>query len=208
MKRFKNIVFDMGGVLLDIDYHRTINAFKELGVANFETFYSQAGAHELFQALEKGTIEPAEFYVKMNEYAGTSYSIADIRDAWNAILIGFRESSLAYLEVLKQKTNVLLLSNTNAIHVDKLREMYNEKERSHPYEEYFHHCIYSFETGTRKPDAACYQWMLDHAKIKAEETLFIDDTEENTLAAERLGISTILLKRGVFIEELGLEEMI
>ena len=208
MSKYKNIIFDLGGVLLDIDYNRTLQAFEKLGVKNFDELYSQAKAGELFQRLEKGTIPLPEFYTTLNQIAGQNYSQKDINQAWNAMLLDFREDSLDYLEVLKPKANLILLSNTNAIHLDEFFKIYDAKSRKHGFEKYFHHCIYSFETGTRKPDAECYEWVFDHAGINPRETIFIDDSVQNIQAAKELGVESILLEKGQLIENIGLENLI
>lgn len=208
MPKYKNIIFDLGGVLLDIDYNRTREAFQDLGVDNFEELYSQASADELFQRLEKGTISVPEFYERLKESIGNHHSENEINRAWNAMLLDFREESLAYLDTLKPKANLLLLSNTNSIHLDEFYKIYHSKPRKHAFDKYFHHCIFSFETGTRKPDAECYEWVFEHAGIKPSETIFIDDSVQNIEAAKELGVKSILLEKGQLIENIGLEKLI
>lgn len=206
MAKFKNIIFDLGGVLLDIDYHLTRDAFIQLGVQNFDEMYSQAEADELFQKLEKGTISAGEFYEALNMRAQLNLSVEDITRAWNALLLDFRESSLEYIAKLKSRANLILLSNTNEIHRDAFREIYNRTRREQPFEEYFHHCIYSFDIGSRKPDEEAFQWVIDQTGIRPEETIFIDDSPQNIDTAEKMGIFSILLEKGQLVEDLGLEK--
>lgn len=208
MSKYKNIIFDLGGVLLNIDYNRTRKAFEELGIKNFDTLYSQAAANDLFQRLEKGTISVPTFYKQLNEYTGLNLSIDAINEAWNAMLLDFREPSLDYLQTLKPRAGLILLSNTNAIHKAAFDAIYLSGHRDRSFEDYFQHCIFSFETGTRKPDAECYQFALNTAGIKAEETIFIDDSIQNIESAARLGIHSILLEKGNYIENLGLENLV
>lgn len=204
----KNIIFDLGGVILNIDYHLTRDAFIELGISQFDKLYSQADASDLFRDLEKGTLTPEEFYARFNLLTSGSFSVEQIEKAWNTMLLDFRESSLEYLLQLKPKANLLLLSNTNAIHLKAFHEIYYQKERKHAFEDYFHHCIYSFQTGTRKPDVACYQWVMENTGINADESLFIDDSPQNVEGAQQAGIRSILLKKNDFIENLGLEKIL
>lgn len=210
MSKFRNVIFDLGGVLLDISYEHTKHAFEDLGVANFEELYTQAGAGELFQKLEVGSISPRQFFQMLNERAGLSLSDEQIISAWNDMLLHFRESSLHYLEHLKKIPGIrlMLLSNTNSIHCDEFRKRYHSIDRNHPFESYFTHCFYSFEIGLRKPDLPCYQWVLNHAGIRPEETIFIDDSPQNIKAAAEVGIHAILLKPGVLIEHIGLEDLL
>lgn len=208
MSKYKNIIFDLGGVLMDIDYHLTHDAFIRLGVKNFDEMYSQAEANELFQQLEKGLIDQDEFYTALNKQTGLGLSKEDMADAWNALLLDFRESSLDYISELKSKANLILLSNTNAIHRDAFYAIYNRIERQHPFEEYFHHCVYSFDTGTRKPDKESFQWVIDQTGIDPKETIFIDDSPQNVETARQMGIHSILLEKGRRVEDLGLEDLL
>lgn len=208
MAKFKNIIFDLGGVLFNVDYHLTRDRFIDLGVKNFDDLYSQADASDLFRRLEKGTIEVSEFYTRLTKLVQLPLTVEQINQAWNAMLLDFREDSLQYLSTLKDKANLLLLSNTNAIHKEAFLKTYHSKDRPFPFDDYFHHSIYSFETGTRKPDAECYRWVIDKAGIVPEETIFIDDSVQNIESAQSLGIHSILLKQGTHIEDLGLDEMI
>lgn len=206
MPKIKNLIFDLGGVLLDIDYNRTRQAFESLGVKHFDTLYSQSGADILFQNLEKGTIEVPEFFDELNRCTGLSLSADEITTAWNAMLLRFRESSLQYLETLKSRAQLILLSNTNIIHKEAFYKIYNEVPRKSSFEDLFHHCIFSYQTGTRKPDKACYNWVLDNMKLVPEETLFIDDSPQNTEGAARANIHVVLLQKNQKIEDLHLEK--
>src|ERR1700739_3239196 len=112
----KNILFDLGGVLLNVDYHKTSAAFKKLGVQNFDTLYSQFKANELFEELETGKISDDHFYKEMEKHTYPGISQQQIEEAWNAMLLDFRIDSLHFLDSLKNKYKLFLLSNTNSIH--------------------------------------------------------------------------------------------
>lgn len=206
MQKIKNIIFDLGGVLLDIDYNLTRQAFESLGVQHFDQLYSQAHASRLFQNLEKGTIEAGEFFKELNRCTGLALSEKEIRHAWNAMLLDFRESSLQYLLTLKSKTTLLLLSNTNIIHKEAFYEIYYQKPRALSFDDHFHHCIFSYQAGMRKPDVACYRRALGNLNLLPGETLFIDDSVQNVEGASGVGIQTILLDKGAMIEDLSLEQ--
>ena len=204
MAIIKNIIFDLGGVLLDIDYYRTSNAFKELGVKNFGDFYSQAAADELFEALETGNVSEEKFYSTMQEYClpGTSYN--QVQVAWNAMLISFRKESVAFLLPLKEKYNLYLLSNTNSIHLPEFNEIYNKEIGGPLFDNYFIKSYYSHLLHRRKPYGSTYQFVLEDAGIKPEETLFIDDSYKNIDGAKEVSIQTHLLRPEEKIEALGL----
>ncbi|MEO9210667.1 MAG: HAD family phosphatase [Ginsengibacter sp.] len=202
MKKIENVILDLGGVLLDIDYNLTRAAFEKLDVENFEEMFSQINADSLFQKLETGHISEEEFFKSLKEKAGLHLSIPQITEAWNAMLLQFRESSLAFLETLSSKYNLYLFSNTNFIHIRAFKEIYNQTTRSHSFDDYFSKTFYSCEIGYRKPNAESYQWILNDLKIQPGTTLFIDDSIQNIEAAESLGMQVVHLIPSKKIEDL------
>lgn len=204
MQKIENIIFDLGGVLLDIDYNLTRKAFENLGVANFYEMYSQANADKLFQKLEMGKVSEKQFYKELNKATGLHLSQQEIRNAWNAMLLSFREKSLEFLEQLKDRYKLYLLSNTNNIHLNSFYEIYHQKERKNSFEQFFDKAFYSFEIGLRKPDADCYEWVINDLKINPAKTLFIDDSINNIHGAEKAGLQTLHLTQEMKIETLGL----
>jgi epoxide hydrolase-like predicted phosphatase len=204
MEKIKNIIFDLGGVLLDIDYNLTRTAFEKAGVTHFDDMYSQASADKLFQTLETGKITEDNFYKELNNSTGMDLSPEEIRNAWNAMLLSFRENSLRSIAELKEKYQLYLLSNTNFIHMDAFNKIYHRQPRDLAFDAYFNKAFYSCDIGFRKPDAICYEWVIDHLKIDASETLFIDDSLQNIEAAKSVGMKTVHLANGDKIEELGL----
>ena len=204
MEKIENIIFDLGGVILDIDYNLTRTAFEKLGVAHFDEMYSQATADQLFQKLETGEISEENFYKELNTCTGLHLSPPEIKKAWNAMLLSFREKSLQFLEEIRSKYQLFLLSNTNYIHIAAFEKIFNERKREKTFEEYFNKAFYSCEIGFRKPDAVCYECILDKIKIEPPKTLFIDDSVKNIEGAKKAGMQTILLFPGTNIEDLGL----
>ncbi len=204
MQKVENVIFDLGGVLLDIDYNLTRVAFEKLGVAHFDEMYSQANADKLFQKLETGVVTEDEFYNHLNQSTGLHLSPKEIREAWNAMLLSFREESLDFLGQISKSYKIYLLSNTNKIHFTSFYEIYNQKERKKSFEQYFINAFYSFEIGLRKPDVDCYEWVLKELEIEPQKTLFIDDSVKNIEGANRVGLQTVLLTPEKRIENLGL----
>ncbi len=202
MPQIKNIIFDLGGVLLDIDYHRTKKAFEDLGVKDFDSMYSQASADKLFQLLETGRIKEAQFYEQLNECARLNLTSTQIDDAWNSMLLDFREESVSFLSELGKHYRLFLFSNTNVIHMEKFHEIYSFRPRSKPFNDYFEKAFYSCEIGLRKPDLNAYQYVLDHSNIKPQETCFIDDSIQNVEGAKQAGMKSILLQKDEKIEAL------
>jgi glucose-1-phosphatase len=201
LQKIKNIIFDLGGVLIDIDYHKTINAFKQLGIAHFDTMYSQVTANDLFENLETGKINAEHFYDAIREEAKLNLTNDQIKTAWNAILLNFRPSSIAYLEQLANTHNLFLLSNTNSIHQQSFFKTF-KSEFNKNLNDYFIKAYYSHEINLRKPYTTIYEFVLNDAKLNAAETLFIDDSKINIPAANEVGINTHLLLPTETIEEI------
>lgn len=204
MNKIENVIFDLGGVILDIDYNLTRIAFEKLGITNFDEMYSKATADQLFQKLEMGKIGEEDFCKELNKHTGLNLSAEEIRTAWNAMLLSFREESLQFLETIRPKYNTYLLSNTNFIHLTSIEEIFYEKKRTRTFEEYFDEAFYSCEIGLRKPDLTCYEWVLNKTGIDPAKTIFIDDSVQNIEGAKKSGMQTVLLATGRKIEELGL----
>ena len=204
MKKIENIIFDLGGVLLDIDYNLTRSAFEKLGVARFDEMYSQANADQLFQKLETGHITENDFYKELRHSTCLDLSDDKIRVAWNSMLLSFREGSLHFLEEMSKSHKIFLLSNTNFIHLNAFRKTFYKKERKHPFEEYFDKAFYSCEIGLRKPDAVCFDWVINDLNINPANSVFIDDSAQNIEAAQKAGLQTIHLTAGNLVENLKL----
>lgn len=204
MQKTKAIIFDLGGVILNIDYNLTRIAFENVGIKNFHEMYSQANADDLFMKLETGHISEEDFYNEVNQRAGLHLSHKEIKMAWNAMLLTFRENSLQFLDSLRSKYQLFLLSNTNHIHLDAFNKIYHSKKREKIFDAFFDKAYYSCKVGLRKPDANIYEFVLNECQLDAATTLFIDDSTQNVDAAKALGMQTILLQPGKYIEDLPL----
>lgn len=198
----KNIIFDFGGVLLNIDFKRSFNAFEALGYHNFENLFAQQHADELFQQLETAQIEVDVFYDKLALLAPGTVSRQQLQYAWNAMLVSYRTRSLEFVETLRKDYNVYLLSNTNEIHYNRFTQMLQEETGHEKLEDFFDKAWFSHLIYRRKPDEETFAFVLNDAGIKAEETLFIDDSISNLPAAEMMEMKTHLLKPGELIEHL------
>lgn len=191
---FKAIIFDLGGVILDIDYEATINAFKELGKENFEELYTQANQTKLFDRFETGMISPDEFRDEIRNYLGYDLEDGMIDDAWNALLGDLPEERIELLRKLKKDYPIYLFSNTNDIHYHEFRKIIrNTFGKTDILEDIFKKTYYSHLVGKRKPNADAFQLVLNEQGLKANETLFIDDSIQHIEGAKELGLQTIHL---------------
>ena len=190
MSTIKNIIFDLGNVLTDIDYGKTIEAFEKLGIENFKNRFSPLKMDNLFENLETGKISDATFYDSIKKISKTSFSNSQIENAWNALFLNFRRESLSFLEKMSATHKLYLLSNTNSIHLTAFKEIFTRDTGKTSLDSYFIKSYYSNIIGLRKPDAEIYSFVLDDAKLVAAETLFIDDLITNIEGAKSLGIQT------------------
>lgn len=196
----RNILFDLGGVLLDIDYQRPVDAFARLGYPHFEKSYAQETANPLFYELELGAVDETRFLETVQSWNPQPVSLDAIRDAWNSILLDFRTESLQFLARLRPHYPVYLLSNTNVIHQRAYESIYRHQIGPGSLSDCFTKAYYSQEIGRRKPEANAYDYVLEDAGIQAAETLFIDDTISNIQAAAALGFQTYWLEKGERVE--------
>lgn len=203
MAKLKNIIFDLGGVLLNIDYQKTKTSFEELGFTEFDKMYSQYSADMLFSNLETGKVSNDIFYDKLVQAGNGIVSKEQITKAWNAMLLDFRTGSLAFLEELSKKYQLYLLSNTNAIHLAAFNEIFTRETGKPSLDAYFTKAYYSQLVGLRKPNKDIFEFVLSDAGIEAEETLFIDDSYNNIETANEMGFKTHLLLAGEKVEELN-----
>ena len=192
MQNIKNIIFDLGGIFLKIDFSKTEKAFADLGV-QFNDFYSQHHASELFELLETGKISPEEFHDSFVEETGLHLSYEELKNAWTALLVDFPIERLQWLQEIGKRYKIFLFSNTNKIHYDVFTEMFHEQTGFKDFNKLFVKTYYSHEMGLRKPYPESYLYILNEQQLRPEETLFIDDTLKNIEGAKQVGLQTIHL---------------
>jgi putative hydrolase of the HAD superfamily len=193
MQQIKNIIFDLGGIFLEIHYQKTKDAFTNLGIKDFDALFTQHHANHLFEDLETGKISETEFYERFRQDGKVNFTDAEIKEAWNAMLGNFPLERIEWLKTVKQKYNIFLFSNTNQIHYDAFMAIYELNTGKADFNDHFIKAYYSQYLGLRKPYADSFLAILEEQNLLAEETLFIDDTIKNIEAADALGIKTIHL---------------
>ncbi|MDL2255877.1 HAD family phosphatase [Parabacteroides sp. OttesenSCG-928-K15] len=187
MKGIKNLIFDFGGVIVDLARNRCIEAFAQLGVDVHEQLGSVYHHKELFMQLEIGAISADEFREGIRKRTDQPITYAQIDKAWIDMLGDVPPAKLDLLLALRQRYNVFLLSNTNSIHWEwSEQEIFTYK--GHTITDFFHKTYLSYELHLLKPNADIYEHVLRDAQILPGETLFIDDALVNCNAAEALGI--------------------
>jgi len=192
MKNIKSIIFDLGGVLLNISYQNTIDKFKKLGIDNSSSFYSKKEQNNIFNHFECGEITGEKFVREIQKHCNDS-TPKQILSAWNAMLLDLPKNRINLLNSLKEKYQIFLLSNTNEIHINKFQNIIGEKEY-HKFYNLFNKVYYSHEIGFRKPNVESFHLVLDKNNLKAKEVLFIDDSPQHIEGAKKLGIQTYHLQ--------------
>ena len=188
----KNIIFDLGNVIINIDPELSVKEMSKLGFRDFDQSYSLLNQSNLFDSLEKGLISPEKFHEEINLQLELEVNSETIDKAWGALLLDFPRDRIELLRRLSQKYRLFLLSNTNIIHYSQYSQDFKSKF-GFALNSLFEKAYYSFEMGVRKPDIKIFELALRESNLIPHETLFIDDLENNTKAAESVGLQTMLI---------------
>ena len=194
-RKLPNLLFDFGGVIINIDYQHTLDAMRRLHRHGSTIDFTQAAQSELFDLMETGRLTPQEF----REGLRTTYEL-DATDeqldaAWNALLLDVPAERLALIAELRaQGHETALLSNTNQIHIEEINRVLR---RQYGFEQGIADCLdrvfYSQQVGLRKPGEEIFRHALREMNWKPEETLFIEDSSQHIETARRLGLHTLFL---------------
>jgi FMN phosphatase YigB (HAD superfamily) len=175
------IIFDFGDVFINLDKQATVDGLKKLGLTQWND-----DLNDLNIQFETGKITRDNFLQGVQKYIPHA-STTEIQDAWNAILLDFPLYRLEFLQMLSKKYRLFLLSNTDAIHIEKFEQKSGTTFYSDFYQ-CFEQVYFSFEIEMRKPNPEIYNFVLNKHELQAKRTLFIDDKKENTDAAAELGL--------------------
>jgi FMN phosphatase YigB (HAD superfamily) len=193
-KKIQTLILDLGGVIFDLDYMATPRAFEALGVKSFETAFSKAKQHQLFDLFEKGLITESAFYEGIRNFTGTELDDHQIEQAWNAMLLGIPHQRFDLLRKLAGKFRLFLLSNTNEIHIRNFSNELQQRYGSHLLEDIFLKCYYSSRMGMRKPDKEIFERVLHENHIDRSGALFIDDSPQHARGAIMAGLPALHLE--------------
>jgi len=186
------IIFDLGGVLIDVDYSATSFEMKKLGFLNFDKYYSQSDQQAFFDDFETGKISEQAFINQLKSFVGTQVTPNQLVHAWNKMIGLFPLQKVKLLEVLQGK-RLAMLSNTNSLHWKKV-EIEWGKVSDIPINNYFEKIFLSHEIGMRKPHADTFLAVCDLLKVNPSKTLFIDDSPQHILGATQAGLNTFCYK--------------
>lgn len=191
MPKIRNIIFDFGGVLFNIDYRNTEQGFSKLISKDF-SFKKASGLKRSLRQYETGKINTETFIWNIQKLCGQDVQGRDVMKAWNSMLLDMPKERFEYVKKLREKYKVFLLSNINEMHANWV-DRYLKKNYGlvNWQEEYFDKVYYSHEIHLRKPTKSIYRFVMKDANIKGSESLFIDDLDENVLAARSVGLIAV-----------------
>lgn len=202
LTNIKNIIFDLGKVILNLDFNASIKAFQKLGLSTAVLDNKQAYSDPVFYALEVGKVTPDEFCNQVRKVLNNpNLTNLQIEDAWYAMILDIPAIRVKKVLELGKKYQVYLFSNTNQIHIERLHTAFRA-EHGIDFPSLFVTDFYSHEIHARKPDLDSYQKVIKLSGVNPKETLFVDDLEKNILGAKKAGLQTFWLKEGMEMSEL------
>lgn len=196
------IIFDLGGVLLNLDYSLTEKAFNDLGCEDFGKIYSQLRQTDLFDQFEIGKVSPFHFVNRLLDQLPQGKNANQVVHAWNAMILDFPKERMEWLAELGKTKRIFLLSNTNNLHVTAVRAALKKSVGHGNLEDYFEKTYFSCDMGLRKPNVECFEHVLNENKLNPETTLFIDDSPQHLEGAKLAGLQTFLLEKGMEVKSI------
>ena len=198
----KNIIFDFGGVICNIDISLTEKAFYDLGLKKFDKSYSVTDRDNFFGAFETGRITPQQFRDTLKEYIDKGVTDDEIDTVWNALLLDIPKQRIELLKQLRSTYRLFLLSNTNELHykyyLSDLQRIYGFRD----FNDLFDNAYFSHQISLRKPFPEIFEFVINDTDLTASETLFIDDSPEHVEGACKAGLHAYHLKPEEDITEL------
>ena len=204
--KIKQILFDLGGVVLDIEYNKSVEAFRAYGFDDFDRYYTQAAQSGLFDDFEIGAMSEEEFIQNIQVLCPIKLEEEQIRQAWNALLLPWNPKRLALIDGLRKQYRLFLYSNTNSIHKQFFDASFPSSPTIPNLDSLFEKAYFSHLFGKRKPHPESFKALLKENNLKSEETLFIDDSIQHVLGAKEAGLHAFHLKN-LKLEDLNFDTL-
>ncbi len=196
------IIFDLGGVIINLDIHRTLDAFRALVGEEFDILEEAQLNQSFYMEYEKGNISCEEFRSHIRGLTPKKLTDEQIDTAWNSMLLDIPEERFSWIESLKDHYQLCILSNTNVIHVDAFHRIFEKQTPYNHPSDLFEKLFYSCELGMRKPDENIYEEVIKEMGVEPGQAVFYDDKQENIDTANRLGIKGVLVKRNFLTQNM------
>ncbi|MBL7665681.1 MAG: HAD family phosphatase [Bacteriovoracaceae bacterium] len=206
ISKIENIIFDLGVVIINLDFSRTIKAFEQK-IPNLDkrTFLGSENQDPFFSQYEVGKISTEDFYKAFLNKFKTKMSLIEFTECWNAMILDIPRARIELLERLKKSgKRIFLLSNINALHEDAVEKSFQMLKMKGSFRSLFNNAYYSHHIGHRKPSPESYEHVIKENKLDKTKTLFIDDMFPNIVAARKVGLSAFHLEKDSKIEKLDI----
>lgn len=203
------IIFDLGGVIVNLDYGLTIKAFSKLAGYDISPDYSQQRQADIFSNFEVGSITAAEFRQELRQLFNVEAADELIDQAWSAMILDFPPKRLELIRQISQQKRIFLLSNINELHLATSDRKFTEAmgPDGGTLAEQFERAYYSHLVRDRKPNPSIFQRVIDENNLAPDKTLFLDDTAHNLVGAQQVGLKTIHITHQTPIESLNLPNL-
>lgn len=201
-----SIIFDLGGVIVNLDYDLTIQAFSQLAGHDITEKYSQQSQADIFSKFEVGSITAAEFRQGLMQLLKFEADDGAIDQAWSALILDFPPERVELVRQVGQRKRIFLLSNINELHLATSDRKFTEAMGTDigTLADQFERAYYSHLVCDRKPNPSIFQRVIDENNLDPARTLFLDDTGHNLVGAQQVGLQTIHITQETPIESLGL----
>ena len=194
MQQIKNIIFDYGNVIFEINFNIAQQALKQLGITDIEAFFAHKSHNSLFDDFETASITPAQFREGIKTAANNpTITDQEIDNAWNSLLIGVSGNNHDVLLAVKKRYRTFLLSNNNEIHYNWIVDYLKSTFQIENYDTFFEKAYFSQHMRLRKPNVNIFEQVIQENNLKPEETLFIDDSPQHIAGAKKAGLHTLLM---------------
>ena len=193
-RNIRNIIFDFGGVICNIDVKLSEQKFRELGFKGFSPSYSVEESENAFRRLEGGKISISEFTENLKKHLRPGLSDQEILDAWNAMILDIPPQRVSLLEEVRKSYRIFILSNSNEIHYNKYLGDFSQNYGYRSFRDLFEKTWFSFEIHLQKPSREIFEFVIRDGNLDPKETLFIDDSFQHVDTAANVGLLTYHLK--------------
>ena len=186
MKQIKNIVFDFGGVIISFDREQAVKAFERIGVREADSLLGKYHQQGIFQEVENGNMDAETFRCELSKICGKELTYQDVENGWKGFVTDVPQYKLDYLNELRKKYKVYILSNTNPYVMGWARSN-AFTSAGKPLDAYVDKIYTSYEAGSTKPDPGIFNYMIKDSKLNPAETIFVDDGAANIVIGKELG---------------------
>jgi len=203
----ETIIFDLGGVIINLDNRLTEKAFVAMGAQDFNHYFGHGFAASFFKDYEVGKIDDQQFINDLRKMIQLEVPDNLIIDAWNALLLDFPPERIQLLDKLKKQYRLFLFSNTNSLHMQAVQKIYQQAFPGRELDDHFEKAYYSHTLKMRKPDKEAFEFIVQENKLNPTTTLFVDDALVNVEGAVKAGLKGLFLEPGKTIVDINWAEL-